>query len=63
MAEYRIKELREEKGMSQQQLAELSNVSRSLIAGLESQAIKETSTATLKKLATALEVPVNQIFF
>lgn len=46
---YRIKDLREEKKMSQEDLSKESGVSRTIISGLESGAIKETSTKTLKK--------------
>ncbi|MCY3089332.1 helix-turn-helix transcriptional regulator [Aerococcus mictus] len=60
---YRIKELRNEKGWTQQELSEISNVSRALIAGLESGAITETSTASLKKLAKAFDIEVSDIFF
>lgn len=60
---YRLRELRKKEGLTQQELANRSNVSRALIAGLESGAITETSTATLKKLAEAFNIKVYQIFF
>lgn len=60
---YKIKQYREEAGMTQEQLAKKSKVSRALIAGLESGAILETSTASLKKLAGALEKELKEIFF
>ncbi len=59
---YRIKELREEKGMSQVQLAEKSNVSRTIISGLESGTISVTTTETLSKIARALNKKVSEIF-
>lgn len=60
---YRIKDLREEKKMSQEDLSKESGVSRTIISGLESGAIKETSTKTLKKIARALGKKVSDIFF
>lgn len=60
---YRIKELRTERGYTQQELSNISEVSRALIAGLESGAITETSTSTLKKLAKAFGIDVSDIFF
>lgn len=60
---YRIKELREERQMSQEGLAEKANVSRTIISGLESGTIKETSTKTLRKIAFALGKKVSDIFF
>lgn len=60
---YRIKELREEKRMSQESLAKKAGVSRTIISGLESGNIKETSTKTLRKIARALEKNVSDIFF
>lgn len=60
---YRIKELREEKKMSQEDLSKKSGVSRTIISGLESGTIKETSTKTLRKIAVALDKRVSDIFF
>lgn len=61
--EYRIKEIREELGVSQENLAKKSGVSRTIISGLESGTIKETSTKTLSKIADALNKKVSDIFF
>lgn len=60
---YAIKRFREEKGLSQEELAKKSGVSRNLIARLESGNLKKTSTETLFKLAKALDKKVNDIFF
>ena len=63
MVAYRIKELREAKGISQEALAKKSKVSRAIISELESGRDKITTTDTLAKLAKALEVEVGDIFF
>lgn len=63
MLGYKIKELREELHMTQEQLSKKANVSRTIISGLESGAIKITTTGTLLKIAKALNVKVNDIFF
>jgi transcriptional regulator with XRE-family HTH domain len=59
----RIKELREKKKLTQQELANKSGVSRSLIIALETGARTVTTTSTIEKLADALGVSVKSIFF
>lgn len=61
--EYRIKEIREEKGITQEELAKLSGVSRGTIAALESKTVRATTTKTLLNIANALETTVESIFF
>lgn len=58
----RIKDFREQKHLSQQQLSEISGVSRATISGLERGQIKVTTTETLCKLASALNKKVSDIF-
>ena len=60
---YRIKEVREAKKMTQEELAEKSGVSRGTISALENGAVRTTTTKTLVNIARALEVSVDQIFF
>ena len=60
---YRVKEIREQNGLSQEMLSKKSGVSRTIISGLESGTIKETSTKTLFKIAKALGCKVSDIFF
>lgn len=60
---YRIKECREEQGMSQEELASKANVSRTIISGLETGAITVTTTGTLLKIAEALNKKISDIFF
>ncbi len=59
---YRIKELREQKGLSQEELSERSNVCRATISALENDECKMTTTKTLLKLAEALETSVESLF-
>lgn len=60
---YKIKEVREKHGMSQQELSDKSGVSRTILSGLETGKITVTTTDTLKKIASALNVKVRDIFF
>lgn len=59
---YRIKELREKKKLTQEQLAQKSGVSRMTIIALENNEEHEALVGTLKSLANALEVPVSKLF-
>ena len=61
--EYKVKEIRENAGITQEELAIKAGVSRTIISGLESGAIKETSTRTLKRIASALDKNVSELFF
>lgn len=60
--QYKIKQFREELGMSQIQLAEKAKVSRAIISGLETGSTTVTTTETLMKIANALEKKVSDIF-
>lgn len=60
---YRIKEVREEKKLSQEKLSEKSGVSRANIVSLEAPNSRTvTTTNTLIKIAAALECKVSDIF-
>ena len=60
---YKIRECREAIGMSQEELAAKSFVSRTSISGIETGSIKTTTTETLLKIARALDKKVSDIFF
>lgn len=60
---YKIKEVRESKRMSQEELAARADVSRTVISNLETNPNAETTTKTLKKIAEALGTTVAAIFF
>ena len=55
---YRVLEKRKEKKMSQEELAEKSGVSRTIIVALESGNEVTTTTTTLLKIANALDTTV-----
>ena len=59
---YKIKEIREEIGMTQAELSIKSGVSRTIINGLETGRTTTTTTDTLKKIAAALDKKVSEIF-
>lgn len=59
---FAVKEVREKKGITQEQLAEKASVSRGTISKLETNVTDVCSTQTLTRLADALEVPVSSLF-
>jgi Predicted transcriptional regulators len=59
----RLKEIREEQGFSQEELAEISGVSSSIISEIENDRSEVTKTDTLVKLADALDSKVSEMFF
>lgn len=60
---YKIKEVREEVGLTQEELSKKSQVSRTIISGLESGTLENTTSRTLIKIAEALGKTVEDIFF
>ena len=59
---YRIKEIRESKGISQTELSQRSGITRTTIWKLETGEDEVTTTTTLKAIAEALEVSVADLF-
>ena len=59
---YRIRELREKKKMTQEQLAEASGVSRNTIILLEKGEEHQALVGTLKAIAKALDTTVGKLF-
>ena len=59
----RLKEVREEENMSQEDLASKSKVSRTTISELENNKIDVITNTTLEKLSSALGRKVTDIFF
>lgn len=60
---YRIKEVREAKNMTQEELSEASGVSRGTISALENGTSRATTTKTLMSIARALGVSVEVLIF
>ena len=59
----KLKEVREAKKMSQEKLSELSGISRQRIYKIETDPRANVTVATLQKLAEALGVDIDDIFF
>lgn len=59
---FNIRQIRNDKRMSQEELAEKSGVSRATISGLETNPDVITTTETLQKIAKALGVRVSDFF-
>lgn len=59
----KVEKYRKDKKMSQQDLAEKSNVSRNTISNLERGLVTNVGYKTMKSIAEALEKEVSEIFF
>lgn len=59
---YRIKELREKQGLSQEALSEKAKVSRTILSRLETGQSDRPTMSTLIKIADALGEEVTDIF-
>lgn len=59
----RLKEIRENKEMSQEELSQKSTVSRTIISELENGKTEVITNVTMEKLANALGEKVTNIFF
>ena len=59
---FKIKELREAKGYTQEELAAKSGISRATLWALENDETKVTTTKTLVCIADALNVPPEALF-
>ncbi|MGN0733716.1 MAG: helix-turn-helix transcriptional regulator [Emergencia sp.] len=60
--ENRLKELREQKGISQEELSKISGVSRTIISYIETKKDVDVKLKTLVALARALDKKVSEIF-
>ena len=61
--ENKVKAVREDQHLTQQELARRSGISRATISGLECGTLTVTTTETLIKIADALGKKVSEIFF
>ena len=59
---YRIREIRESKGMTQAELCDKSGITRATIWKLETGENEVTTSRTLLKIAEALGVTVGELF-
>lgn len=60
---YKIKEMREARDMTQEELSNKSGVSRGTISALENGTARTTTTKTLVSIAKALNATIDQIFY
>jgi len=60
---YRLKEIREQKGLTQEELEKVSGVSRQTISAIENNDEYQAKTGTLLALARAMETTVDKLFF
>ena len=60
---YKLKEIREEKGITQEELEKASGVSRQTISAIENNDRYQAKTGTLIALARALGTTVDKLFF
>ena len=59
---YRLKEVHEEKRLTQEELAAKSGVFRQTIVAIETDPTYNTTFNTLVKLSDALETPIDSLF-
>lgn len=59
---FRIKEIRESKGMTQTELSEKAGITRATIWKLETGEEEVTTSKTLASLANALDVTIGELF-
>ena len=59
----RVKEFREKLGLTQEELAEMSGVSRATISGFENESIETTTNTTMDRIAKALGKKTKTVFF
>lgn len=60
---YRLKEIREQKGITQEELEKASGVSRQTISAIENNDDYQAKTGTLIALARAMDTTVDKLFF
>lgn len=60
---YKVKEIREAQGITQEELEKKSGVSRQTISAIENNDNYQAKTGTLLALAKALDTTVDKLFF
>jgi len=56
-----IKNIRKKKGLSQEKLARLADISNNTLVKIEMGMAKEPTITTVSKIATALEVSIDEL--
>ena len=62
MIKNRLKKLREERGISQEKLSEMSGISRTTLSKIENNEEVSVNTRTIVKLAEVFDVNPSEIF-
>lgn len=60
---YRIRTIREQKKMTQEELEKKSGISRQTISALENDKIQDVKVGTLMAIACALDTTIDNLFF
>ncbi|MBO7664072.1 MAG: helix-turn-helix transcriptional regulator [Clostridia bacterium] len=60
---YRLREIREERKMTQEELERKSGVSRQTISAIENDRMGNVMVGTLMALANALDTTIDSLFF
>lgn len=59
----KLRELREKAGLTQEELAEKSGVSRTIISFIETGKERQMTSGTMKRIAEALDLTVPEVFY
>lgn len=60
---YRVREIREQKNMTQEELERTSGISRQTISAIENEKVSDVKVGTLLALANALGTTIDNLFF
>lgn len=60
---YRLREIREQRKMTQEELEQKSGISRQTISAIENNSAKDVKVGTLLSLANALGTTIDNLFF
>lgn len=58
----KLKQLREQKGLSQEKLARIADISNNTVVNIESSKQTNPTIETVSKIAKALEVKIEELF-
>lgn len=63
MLQNKVKQIREQKGITQVELCKKANISRATLCKIESGMVSSIKTSTAASIANALGTPANEIFY